>query len=315
MAPLVRKKSQQDRANAQNVKKRFDERIRQHIVRFRVNGNNNNNTSTGANTSPINTATPIARDLTPSPTLHGSTNMLEMFPPSAFIDQIDPRQSMQGLTGVNQAVPSSFTPDQIAQNFVNPMPGIDFSNTTTQAVPNDSQSLELLFGQNIDGAHLYIDTQQPHHDHQYQYQQNIHPHSLQQWEVDPELFTSMATISTTPSSSHPVFQVNNQPATLSTTDVPQIVTQKPHKTPSRPDPPIFSNGPILVRASPDLFQHFSKFDTDGSGAISFDELQSCLTNKAPSRRRHFNNEVILALIEMFDNSKYHKLLMCTYTQE
>jgi hypothetical protein len=314
MAPLVRKKSQQDRANAQNVKKRFDERIRQHIIRFRVNGNNNNNTSTSANTSPINTPTQIARDLTPSPTLHGSINMLEMFPSSAFIDQIDPRQSMHGLTGVNQAVPSSLTSNQTAQNFVNPMAGIDFSNTT-QAVPNDSQSLGLLYGQNIDDAHLYIATQQqPHHDHQYQYQQNTHPHSLQQWDIDSELFASMEAFSITPSSPHPVLQVNNQPATLSTTTAPQIVTQKPHKTPSRPNPPIFLNGPILVRASPDLLQHFSTFDTDGSGAISFDELQSCLTNKAPSVRRHFNTEVILALIEMFDNSKYHKLLMCTYTQ-
>ncbi|KAI8889481.1 EF-hand, partial [Backusella circina FSU 941] len=72
--------------------------------------------------------------------------------------------------------------------------------------------------------------------------------------------------------------------------------------PSRPNPPTFANGPSYVRASPDLLTHFSDFDTDGSGAISFDELQSSLTNREVSKSRHFNSEVITVLIEMFDNN-------------
>ncbi|KAI8874670.1 hypothetical protein K501DRAFT_281101 [Backusella circina FSU 941] len=295
---IRRRRSQIDKTGSMSNKKRLDERIKQHVKKFRIplnkdNINNHNTTSTVANYTPPQ----IARDLTPTPPPTEEIDLLnflsDLFPASAFIDQADPSQSIRGLTNTNQTVPGSLISGQSAQAFFDPITGMDFPNTG-QAVPNDNPSLGIVYGQTMNDVQMQMANQQHYHHHQ----QRNHPHTLQQWESAPNLISNL--IEPLYITSPPVIQVNNQPAPLSTA-APQIVTQKPHRTPSRPNPPTFANGPSYVRASPDLLTHFSDFDTDGSGAISFDELQSSLTNREVSKSRHFNSEVITVLIEMFDN--------------
>jgi hypothetical protein len=73
--------------------------------------------------------------------------------------------------------------------------------------------------------------------------------------------------------------------------------------PSRPRPPILKNGPNYVMPSPGFIAYFQEIDADDSGTITFDELRDYLHNKDKTNPRHFNDEAVSTLIEMFDKSK------------
>lgn len=73
--------------------------------------------------------------------------------------------------------------------------------------------------------------------------------------------------------------------------------------PSRPNPPMFKNGPSYLRASEDFILFFHAIDADDFGLITFDELKQYLRNK-DANSTNFNNEAVMTLIEMFDNSKF-----------
>lgn len=73
--------------------------------------------------------------------------------------------------------------------------------------------------------------------------------------------------------------------------------------PSRPKPPVLKNGPNYVVPSPGFIAYFHHIDADDSGTITFEELQDYLHNKDSTNPRHFNDEAVSTLIEMFDKSK------------
>lgn len=93
------------------------------------------------------------------------------------------------------------------------------------------------------------------------------------------------------------------PQTYITSVTPPTHAHEWCEMPSRPKPPVLKNGPKYVMPSPGFTAYFHQIDADDSGTITFDELQDYLHNKDKNNPRHFNNEAVSTLIDMFDKSK------------
>ncbi|KAL9537683.1 hypothetical protein MBANPS3_011558 [Mucor bainieri] len=210
-------------------------------------------------------------------------------PSTAFVDLIDTSNLDMGL---GQISPSFYHPVNIPlpNNAMHHQPTV---NNSTEHTMNSFTTSS--FSNNSNHSHSSsVPPQRSHYSYPsiFNYEQN----------TNDAPFGSFSSSST--STTNPFDQLN----TTTTTTLPhqQDASQLNHAhcndMPSRPNPPIFKNGPSYLRASEDFILFFHAIDADDSGLITFDELKQYLRNK-DANNTNFNNEAVMTLIEMFDTNK------------
>ncbi|GAN04837.1 hypothetical protein MAM1_0075c04302 [Mucor ambiguus] len=198
-------------------------------------------------------------------------------PSAAFVDLID-------TSNLDMAL------GQISPNFYQPV-NIPLANNVHQPAVNTNNDHAMSFTNSFSNSHnASVAPQRSHYSYPsiFNYEQN----------TNDATFGSFSSSST--NTTNPFDHLNTIPHQQ---DASQLNHVHCNSMPSRPNPPIFKNGPSYLRASEDFILFFHAIDADDSGLITFDELKQYLRNK-DANNTNFNNEAVMTLIEMFDTSEY-----------
>ncbi|KAK4510095.1 uncharacterized protein ATC70_006266 [Mucor velutinosus] len=196
-------------------------------------------------------------------------------PPAAFVDLIDTSNLAMAL-------------GQISPSFYHPVT-IPLPSNMHQPTANTNNDHAMKFTNSFSNHNSSIPLHHSHYSYPsiFNYEQTTNDAAFGS-------FSSSST-STTNSFDH-LNAMSNQ------LDTSQLTHAHCNSIPSRPNPPIFKNGPSYLRASEDFILFFHAIDADDSGLITFDELKQYLRNK-DANNTHFNDEAVMTLIEMFDTNK------------
>ncbi|CAO0800640.1 unnamed protein product [Mucor circinelloides] len=273
-------------------KRKLDEKIRTHFNVFRVNMNKRSiregsgssdslQTLNDHNSQPMDVHIPIQQanhqQQHPQPDFVNGDDLLawaQELPPTAFVDLIDTSNL-------------DMTLGPISPSYYHPV-NIPLQKNTHQPAVNTNNDHAINFTQSFNHNSSMPPQRSPYsHSSMFSYEQN----------ANDATFGSFSSSST--STTNPFDNLNTMP---NQNDFPQSSHAHCNSMPSRPNPPIFKNGPSYLRASEDFILFFHAIDADDSGLITFDELKHYLRNK-DANNTNFNNEAVMTLIEMFDTNK------------
>ncbi|CAO3610228.1 unnamed protein product [Mucor fragilis] len=290
-------------------RRKLDEKIKTHFNVFRVNMNKRSMQEGGSSSDSLQTLNDLhsqpmdmhipiqqvnhphhqqqhhhhhQQPQQPSPSFENSDDLLawaQELPTAAFVDLID-------TSNLDMAL------GQISPSFYQPV-NIPLPNNGHQPAVDTNMDHAMNFTNSFSNNHSAPKPQQRSHYSYpsiFNYEQN----------TNDATFGSLSSSST--STTNPFDHLNT------TMSHPQDASQQLNHAhcnsmPSRPNPPLFQNGPSYLRASEDFILFFHAIDADDSGLITFDELKQYLRNK-DANNTNFNNEAVMTLIEMFDTSEY-----------
>ncbi|KAG2202832.1 hypothetical protein INT46_000491 [Mucor plumbeus] len=279
-------------------KKKLDEKIKAHFNVFRVNmskksmhdgSGDNIHTLNDLNCQPMDMHIPgqqtnhhQQQHHQQQPNFSSCSNnddilaWAQELPPAAFVDLID-------TSNLDMAL------GQISPSFYLPL-NIPIQNSMQQPHTNNDHTMDF--------TNIFNNNSMPQHCSHHSYPSIVTYEHNDNNNSNDATFNSLSSSSTNTTNpfDNSNIMTNNQNG----------FSQQNHAhcngMPSRPNPPMFKNGPSYLRASEDFILFFHAIDADDSGLITFDELKQYLRNK-DRNNTSFNNEAVMTLIEMFDNNE------------